>query len=83
MEKTINPNIPVVTLFAKSISLTDTSVSHALLTTSESSGIYPVDADESWNYQEGIKGEALNIAAEGVKSKGAENNAYRARLRCS
>ena len=30
--------------------------------------IYPVDADESWNYQEGIKGEALNIAAEGVKS---------------
>lgn len=63
-----NPNIPVVTLFAKSISLTDTSVSHALLTTSETSGIYPVDADESWNYQEGIKGEALNIAAEGVKS---------------
>lgn len=63
-----NPNIPVVTLFAKSVSLTDTSVSHALLTTSEASGIYPVDADESWSYQEGVKGEALNIAAEGVKS---------------
>lgn len=63
-----NPNIPVVTLFARSVSLTDTSVSHALLTTSEASGIYPVDADESWSYQEGVKGEALNIAAEGVKS---------------
>ena len=63
-----NPNIPVVTLFARSVSLTDTSVSHALLTTSEASGIYPVDADESWSYQDGVKGEALNIAAEGVKS---------------
>ncbi len=63
-----NPNIPVVTLFAKSVTVSDTSMAHALLTTSESAGIYPTDADDNWNYKDGIKGEALNIAAEGVKS---------------
>lgn len=63
-----NPNIPVVTLFARGVTLTDSSTAHALLTTSTSAGIYPVDADESWNYKDGITGENINIAAEGVKT---------------
>lgn len=63
-----NPNIPVVTLFARGITLSDSSVSHALLTTSESAGIRPATADDSWNYKDGLTNEAVNIAAEGVKS---------------
>lgn len=63
-----NPNIPVVTLFARSVTLSDSSVSHALLTTSTSAGIYPTDADDTWNYKNGVTGENINVAAEGVKS---------------
>ena len=63
-----NPNIPVVTLFARSVTLSDSSVSHALLTTSTSAGIYPTDADDTWSYKNGITGENINVAAEGVKS---------------
>lgn len=63
-----NPNIPVVTLFSRAITLSDTSVAHALLTTSNSAGIRPTDADENWNYKDNLTNEAVNIAAEGVKS---------------
>lgn len=63
-----NPNIPVVTLYARGITITDTSVAYPLLTTSTSAGIYPVDADENWKAEDGLKNEELNIAAESVKS---------------
>ena len=43
-------------------------MAHALLTTSNSAGIRPTDADENWNYKDNLTNEAVNIAAEGVKS---------------
>ncbi len=63
-----NPNIPIVTLYSKDITIKDTSIAHPLLTTSTSSGIYPPDADENWKAEDGLKNEALNVAAEGVKT---------------
>ena len=63
-----NPNIPIASLWSRAISITDESIAHPLLTTSEYSGICPVDADESWDYNESIGNEALNIGAEGLKT---------------
>lgn len=62
-----NPNIPIVTAFARSITLTNENIAHALLTTSELAGIYPVEPDENWDPSQSLAGKALNIAAEGVK----------------
>ena len=39
-----------------------------MLTTSTKAGVYPYDADDNWNYNDAISGEALNVAAEGVKT---------------
>ena len=65
-----NGSIPVVTSDSHDIIITDTAVAHALLTTSDSAGVYPYDADENWDYNDAIAGEPLNIAAEGVKEGG-------------
>ena len=63
-----NAKIPVLTSNAHDIIIEDESAAHALLTTSTSAGVCPYDADDDWNYQDAIKGTALNIAAEGVKT---------------
>ena len=65
-----NSSIPVVTSDSHDIIINDTATAHALLTTTNAAGVYPLDADESWNYNDAITGEPLNIAAEGVKDGG-------------
>jgi hypothetical protein len=65
-----NSSIPVVTSDSHDIIINDTATAHALLTTTNTAGVYPLDADESWNYNDAITGEPLNIAAEGVKDGG-------------
>ena len=49
-------------------------MAHSLLTTSDKAGVQPYDVDEEWNYQDAIKGEPLNIAAEGVKTNNDEKS---------
>lgn len=63
-----NSKIPVVTSDTHDITIKDESTAHALLTTSTKAGVYPYDADDNWNYNDAISGEALNVAAEGVKT---------------
>ena len=63
-----NPNIPVVTAFARAITLTNENVAHSLLTTSDQAGTYPLETDENWDPSQSIAGKELNVAAEGVKT---------------
>lgn len=67
-----NPNIPIVTAFARSITLTNENIAHALLTTSNEAGTYPAEPDENWDPSQSIAGEPLNVAAEGVKKNAEE-----------
>lgn len=71
-----NPNIPVVVSEAHDIIVTDDSVAHGILTTSDKAGVQPYDIDEQWtsdDYLENITGNAVNIAAEGTKSNSDED----------
>lgn len=63
-----NANIPVVVAESHAINIKDETTAHALLTTSSEAGIYPMDADENWDYNDAIKGEPINIAAEATKT---------------
>lgn len=63
-----NSNLPVVTEYANGITIKDESTAHALLQSSDKSGIYPLDADENFDPEAGITGEPIAIAAEGQKS---------------
>lgn len=74
MENLKNSNIPVLTSDTHDIIITDENAAHSLLTTSTDAGVYPYDADENWNYKDAMKGEALNIAAEGTKTDGTEKD---------
>lgn len=67
-----NPGIPVVVSDAHAINVTDENTAHAILNTSSSAGIYPLDAEEGWDYNDAIAGEPICVAAEGVKSNTAE-----------
>lgn len=67
-----NPGIPVVVSDAHAINVTDENTAHAILNTSSSAGIYPLDAEEGWDYNDAITGEPICVAAEGVKSNTAE-----------
>lgn len=67
-----NSGIPVVVYDAHAINVTDENTAHAILNTSSSAGIYPLDAEEGWDYNDAIKGEPICVAAEGVKSNTAE-----------
>ncbi len=67
-----NPNIPVAVTDSHAINVTDESKAHGILITSDNAGIYPLEADENWNYNDAVKGEPINIAAEGVKSNADE-----------
>lgn len=63
-----NSGIPVVVSDAHAINVTDENTAHAILNTSSSAGIYPLDAEEGWDYNDAITGEPICVAAEGVKS---------------
>lgn len=63
-----NSNVPVVTNFATGITIKDSNTAHAILQTSDGAGIYPYDADKSFDPKANVKGEPIAIAAEGVKS---------------
>lgn len=63
-----NSGIPVVVSDAHAINVTDENKAHAILNTSSSAGIYPLDAEEGWDYNDAITGEPICVAAEGVKS---------------
>lgn len=67
-----NPNIPVVSLYTRDITVTDDSIAHGLLTTSTSAGVQPYDADSEWDYHDAIADAELNIGAEGVKTNSDE-----------
>jgi len=63
-----NPNVPVVTNYACGITIKDSNTAHAILQTSDGAGIYPYDADESFDVKANVKGEPLAIAAEAQKA---------------
>ncbi len=68
VENLKNNNIPVVTNFAQGVTITDSNTAHALLNTSDGAGIYPLDADDSFDAKANVKGEAIAVAAEGEKA---------------
>lgn len=63
-----NSGIPVVVSATHAVNVTDESKAHAILNTSEKAGIYPLDAEENWDYNDAVKGEPISVAAEGIKS---------------
>lgn len=63
-----NAGIPVVVSDTHAVNVTDESKAHAILNTSTKAGIYPLDAEEGWDYNDAITGEPICVAAEGVKS---------------
>lgn len=63
-----NPGIPTVVSEAHAINVTDENTAHAILNTSSGAGIYPLNAEENWDYNDAVKGEPICVAAEGVKS---------------
>ena len=67
-DKLKNPDIPVVSVQSHNIEITDDDSAHVLLKTSDKAGIRPVDADDSWDYNEAITGEPIAVAAEGKKT---------------
>lgn len=68
VENLKNQNIPVVTNFAQGINIKDANTAHAILQTSDGAGIYPLDADESFDARANVKGEPIAIATEGKKA---------------
>ncbi len=68
-------NVPVAVSYAHGVTIKDTTSAHAILQTSDKAGIYPADADQSFNYEDSVTGEAIPIAAEGTKS-GTEDTSH-------
>ncbi len=69
-----NAKIPVVVSDAHEIEVSDETVAHSLLLTSDDGGVIPEDADNSWNIDDGLRGEAVSVAAEGVLSNDDEKS---------
>lgn len=63
-----NQGVPVVVSEAHAVNVKDESVAHSILNTSSKAGIYPINAEEDWDYNDAVKGEPICVAAEGVKS---------------
>ena len=63
-----NSDIPVVVSDTHAINITDETTAHPLLTTSDKAGIFPLDADESWDYNDAVAGEPINVAVEATKT---------------
>ncbi len=69
-----NPDIPVVTLQSRAITVNDENTAHSILDTTDKAGIMPYEPPEDWDYNDAVKGEKLSVAAESVKSgNGAES----------
>ncbi len=63
-----NPSIPCVVSDSHQIKVTDENTAHTILQTSDAAGVYPLDAQEDWDYKDAIAGEPVSVAAEGVKT---------------
>lgn len=63
-----NPDIPVVTMQSRGITIGDESSAHALLSSSDKAGIMPYEPADDLDYNDAITGEAIAVAAESVKS---------------
>lgn len=69
-----NAKIPVVVSDAHDIIINDSSMAHALLTTSDTAGVQPYETEDDWNYMDAVAGEPLNVAAEGVLTNNEEES---------
>ena len=65
-----NSSIPVLVNYSHPIDIKDSSKASAILNTSDRAGIQPIDAGDDWDYNKAVKGEAIPVAAEGVKTEG-------------
>lgn len=63
-----NPDIPVVTLQSRGITITDDSAAHSLLNTTDKAGVMPYEPAEGWDYKDAVAGKTISVAAESVKS---------------
>lgn len=62
-----NKTIPVLVEYAMGINIKSADTAHALLKTSDKSGIYPLGTDGNFDMEANIKGEPIAVAAEGKK----------------
>ena len=67
-DKLKNPDVPVVTLQSRGITVTDEATAHSLLNTTDKAGIMPYNPPEDWKYNDAVTGKAISVAAESVKS---------------
>lgn len=63
-----NPDIPVVTLKARGITISDENTAHSLLDSTDKAGVVPYDPPEDFDIKNAITGEKISVAAESVKS---------------
>lgn len=62
-----NKSIPVIVEYAMGINIKSADTAHALLKTTDKSGVYPLGTDGDFDMEANIKGEPLTVAAEGKK----------------
>ncbi len=67
-DKLKNPDVPVVTLQSRGITVTDEATAHSLLNTTDKAGIMPYNPPEDWKYNDAVTGKTISVAAESVKS---------------
>ena len=67
-------NVGVVSLYPYGVNITDANTAHAILQTSDQAGVFPFNADSSFNFEENVRGEAICIAAEGVKQSAEQSS---------
>lgn len=63
-----NVNVPVAAEHVHGVTIKDSTTAHAILQTTDQAGVMPVDAGSDFDFKASVAGEALPIAAEGVKS---------------
>lgn len=63
-----NPDIPVVTLQSRGITINDENTAHSLLDTTDKAGIMPYQPADDWDYKDAVTGKTISVAAESVKS---------------
>lgn len=68
MDNLKNSDIPVVTMQSRGITIGDESTAHSLLNSTDKAGIVPYEPADDWDYNDAIKGEAISVAAESIKS---------------
>lgn len=63
-----NPDIPVVTLKTRGITISDENTAHSLLDSTDKAGVVPYEPPEDFNIKNAITGEKISVAAESIKS---------------